>query len=42
MPKKENLIKKFFKGLFEKLDKKILERSQQKGCCCKNKKKSDV
>jgi len=37
MTKKENPIKKFFKGLAEKLDKKIVEKSKQKGCCCKNK-----
>jgi hypothetical protein len=35
MPKKENPIKKFFKSLAEKLDKKMVEKSKQKGCCCK-------
>lgn len=32
--KKENLIAKFFKDLAEKIDKKIVEKSNKKKCCC--------
>jgi|GEM_PF-1612320 len=39
MAKKENPVIKFIKNLFEKLDQKMLEKSQAKPCCCKNKPK---
>ncbi|MCX5681571.1 MAG: hypothetical protein NT079_04770 [Candidatus Omnitrophica bacterium] len=42
MTKKENPVKRFFKGLAEKLDKKMVEKSKQKGCCCANNKKCSL
>ncbi len=34
MAKKENPIKKFFKVLAEKIDKKMVEKVSEKKCCC--------
>jgi hypothetical protein len=39
MSQKKNPFKKYVKDFFEKLDKKMLEKSQTKPCCCKNKPK---
>jgi len=31
---KENKLKKFFNGLFEKVDKKMQEKAKKSNCCC--------
>ncbi len=33
--KKVNKVKGFFKGIFDKLDKKIEEKAKSSPCCCK-------
>jgi len=38
---KKNPIGKFFKNFFEKLDKNLKEKAQQKSCCEKGKEKKD-
>ncbi len=41
MTGKENLIVKFVKDLFKKIDQKMLEKAQARPCCCKDKGKGD-
>ena len=37
-PKDVSKKKGFWKGLMERLDKKIVEEANQSSCCCKNSK----
>ena len=34
--KKSGKVKTFFKGLVEKMDKKMQEKAKNSGCCCNN------
>ncbi len=39
--KKSGKVKTFFKGLVEKMDKKMQEKAKKSACCCNNKKTGD-